>query len=201
MSDSLKLLGVVLCGGKSTRMGRNKAELPHPAGGSYLEFAIRRLHPLCDQVCIAGDNAAVQSTEAFAQTTVLRDPVVDAGPVAGLAAAMAFARQHAHDAILLTPVDTPLLTTHHLQELSVAANQNRDQLICAISHDRGRRQPLLAIYPAHFESMIEALLRSPDRSLDRWIDSQTYVAVPLPAVACQNINTPEDHQRACEISL
>lgn len=57
--ETFDLLGVVLAGGKSSRMGVDKATLPHSVGAagrglSYLDYAVERLRPLVQRVAVSG---------------------------------------------------------------------------------------------------------------------------------------------------
>ena len=64
-----RLLGVVLCGGRSSRMGQDKAMLPHPSGGTFATHAADRLAKICDQVCISGESVEI------AGVSLIEDPV------------------------------------------------------------------------------------------------------------------------------
>lgn len=203
---SSRLLGVVLCGGRSSRMGRDKASLPHPQGGSFLQHAITRLTGLCDRVAVSG------ATEEQHNAIPLPDPIAHRGPATGIATALRFASAHGCQGCLITPIDMPLLTRADLQLLCLVWQQvgtltvahsapllSHTSQPCDRSHNTtpsgeptGSLEPLVAIYPTALAEQLDLLAASEDRSLMRWILSRPFEAVKLPAVSCRNINTPDD---------
>ena len=177
-----RLLGVVLCGGKSSRMGVDKAGLPHPAGGSFLEFAVRRADSVCDSVCVSGD---CQSNHPF---EVIADFAAHQGPVVGIAASLQVADQRGYEACLVTPVDTPLLAVENLVDLVDDWTATRELTIAKTLSP----QPLIGIYPTTLAGPLRQLAHSDDRSLMHWLEGQHHRCVALPEQVCRNINTPED---------
>src|SRR5207253_10664128 len=80
------LFGLVLAGGRSTRMGRDKAALPYADGTPQLERAMRLLAPHVVRafVSVRSDQADDPVRARFAQ---IRDREANLGPIAGLLAA------------------------------------------------------------------------------------------------------------------
>jgi molybdenum cofactor guanylyltransferase len=100
MSMKLPIHGFVLAGGRSSRMGRDKALLPF-CGRPMVEIAVTTLAAVCEHVSIAGNRDDLQE---FAP--VVHETRCDEGPVAGIEAGM-----RACDSAwaLFMPVDLPLL--------------------------------------------------------------------------------------------
>jgi molybdopterin-guanine dinucleotide biosynthesis protein A len=183
---SPRLLGVVLCGGRSKRMGSDKARLVHATGISFLEHAAARVADVCDDVRLCGH------PRAECQYPRLEDTVAFQGPLTGIINALTFADHHALDGCLVTPLDMPHLTADDLRKLRTIWQQSPDQLVCAVSEDEIRIQPLVAIYPTRLKEAISQLARSEHRSLRRWIAQQDHLEVTLEPSACHNVNNPED---------
>lgn len=168
-----ELLGVVLAGGRSRRMGRDKALLAF-GGGTLLQHQVRLLEPLCVRVVVSG---------AYAGFDCIADARPDAGPLAGLLAAGAIWR----GAVLALPVDMPLMSAEALAELAQAA-----QAAYFDGH------PLPAFFPdaAALAAAADALLAGDDRSvraLHRQLRSR---ALPVrEPTAFSNTNTPMDWRR------
>ena len=76
---SSNLLGVVLCGGQSSRMGQEKSQLEHPQGGTFLQLALKRLKDICHDVIIAGTPPGTEpgadTGAANSESPALEDPV------------------------------------------------------------------------------------------------------------------------------
>lgn len=182
-----QLLGIVLCGGRSSRMRCDKASLSHPAGGTFLQHAVDRLIGLCGKVAVSG-----QPTAGFTGP-VIQDPVAHRGPATGIATVLRFAIENCFDACLVTPVDMPFLTSQDLARLRDAWQQHQQsRLCCAVSSGDDRLQPLVAIYPTAFAPTIQQLADSEDRSLMRWMQVQKPLTITLSMESCRNINAPED---------
>ena len=181
MSGSL--LGVVLCGGQSTRMGQEKAALVHAKFDTFLEHAIALLEPLCREVVVSGKTSVVHS-----KPTVF-DAVGHQGPIQGISASLRYAAENNASAVLVIAVDMPDLTIDDLKQI-VDTWKLSPQLTVASS---GRVEPLAAIYPVSNLLDIEACIDRGQRSLTRWIESTPHQKVVLPCGACRNVNTPDDY--------
>lgn len=128
---------VILAGGRSTRMGRDKA---------FLKFHGRPL--LARQIalaCALGPVEVLISGRADADFTefgcpVIHDRVPDAGPLAGIAAALENARA---PLVLVLAVDLPHLTPAVLERVQAAAGESRGVVPRLV----GRIEPLAALYP------------------------------------------------------
>ena len=102
MYEPLPISGYVLAGGRSSRMGRNKALLGL-AGKPLIEHAVIKLRRICAEMAILSSSAEL---ERFAP--VVADLHPGCGPMSGLEAALAHAR---HDWSLVVPVDVPFVPT------------------------------------------------------------------------------------------
>lgn len=107
MYDPLAISGYVLAGGRSSRMGRDKALL-ELAGKSLVEHALTKLRRLCRQVAVLSNHAEM---ERFAP--VVGDLHPGCGPMSGLEAALAHS---SYDWTLVLPVDVPFVPTMLLYE-------------------------------------------------------------------------------------
>ena len=189
-NSDLHLLGIVLCGGQSKRMGRDKAELKTRSGMTFLDHAYQRLIECCGAVCLSGSNPR--------ETRYMRiaDPPESYGPISGLYASLDFAMVQGYDAVVFTPVDTPFLTVDDIGKLVDAFRADPGNVVCAINESNVTTsiEPLIAVYPASFATIILHALRQSQYSLQRVLAAQAITRVPLSAIACRNINTPSDLQ-------
>ena len=206
--------GVVLCGGQSQRMGSDKAALPHPTGGNYLEYAINRLLVLCDCVVVAGrqhmkptDNAALATAIDHQRVVCLPDAEPQLGPLAGVVGAMQFVLQRSpqveagkgsldSSALIVTPVDMPALATEDLQSLwrSWCEEVDRQQPTVA-TFDGQQIEPLVGVYPLGLSDELREWLTTASRSLWRWLQQRPHHLCQLSPTAAANINTPSERKR------
>lgn len=120
------MIGVVLAGGASKRMGQDKAEVV-VAGRPMISWVIEALDPVVDRVLVAGRPAGWDGRES------LSDPDGMAGPLAGLASALRLGQP-----VLLVAVDQPWLRTATLAQLAaigetaVPVQGETRQVTCAL---------------------------------------------------------------------
>lgn len=106
MSARLPVHGFVLAGGKSSRMGQDKALLQF-RGRPMVEIAVEKLRSFCAAVSIVGER---EDLEGFAP--VVRGEREGAGPAAGIEAGL---RASTQDWAMYLPVDVPLLSAELLR--------------------------------------------------------------------------------------
>ncbi len=191
MSAALAPLhGLVLAGGASRRMGQDKAALPLH-GRPQLEWALELLARHCERV-YTSIRAGQQDDPVRRGHPVIIDVHDGAGPIAGIAAAQ---QAHPEHAWLVLACDLPFVDDASLAHL-VGKRDGRPVVAYASSHD-GLPEPLCAIYePASRAGVLEAIASG--RNCPRKYIIGTRVALlrqPDP-VALENINTPEELQRA-----
>jgi molybdopterin-guanine dinucleotide biosynthesis protein A len=143
---------VILAGGKSSRMGRDKAFL-EISGQTLLARQIQTVRAAgATEIFISGRANADYS--AFG-CLVLKDNFPDAGPLAGIEAALAAAT---HPLLLVLAVDMPRVNVEFLRRL--AADCLADCGI--IPKSQNGIEPLAAFYPKSAQSLAETLLRADD---------------------------------------
>jgi len=172
-------LGVVLAGGRSRRMGRDKALLDWQ-GRTLLEHAVARF-------AAAGIAPVVVSGERPAQAGI-PDTHAEAGPLAGL---LAVARAHPGRWLVAVPVDMPLLPAAWLAQLA------REGAHAQAAHYADAPLPLAFRASPEVVAGLQAQLDDPQapRSLHRWLaglDARRLVSGANAVTALANANTPED---------
>lgn len=105
--DVPPLGGYVLAGGRSSRMGRDKALLPL-AGKPLVERAARKLQRLCAKVRVLSGNS-----ELAVYAPLVRDNFADSGPLGGIEAALLDSELAWN---LILPVDMPFVPTRLLED-------------------------------------------------------------------------------------
>jgi len=131
--------GYVLAGGKSTRMGRDKALL-ELAGKPLVLHAVTKLQRLCAEVSILGSNP-----ELGAYAPLVRDLHDECGPMAGIEAALLNSPYHWN---LILPVDVPFLPTFLLDNWlwSVLHEPIGDLKLSMLAVDNVRHPALLIVH-------------------------------------------------------
>ena len=175
-------------------MGRDKAMLPHPQGGTWLEQSLRLLASLnapislfsCHQQHLQMGVSLAPSLAVPLQP--IAEPQPQRGPLLALARLM---QHHCQEQLLLCPVDMPCLTQPTLEQLLFAAGDGNE---IVTAHDGQRDQPLLGLYPAsgrYRQSLRQSLDQGNFKLLD-WLDEVGHRSVRLPAKQLRNANRPED---------
>ncbi len=102
----MKISAVIIAGGRSTRMGREKA-LIELAGNPIIQWIIDRVAPQVRTLAINA-NGNSQRYKAFG-LPVVPDVIGAGSPLAGLHAALSWGAAHGCDAVVTVPSDSPFL--------------------------------------------------------------------------------------------
>jgi molybdopterin-guanine dinucleotide biosynthesis protein A len=205
LSPCLGKAAIILCGGESKRMGRDKATLPFGSDETMLQRVVRLVGAAvaADRIlCVAAPGQWLPQLPA--QVRVIYDPVPHLGPLAGLAAGLAAIEQEA-DVAYVTGCDMPFLEPAFVARMfDLLADYE-----IAAPHDGERWHPLSAVYRMNLRSQVEALRSAGIRSLVALIESSRTRRVAMselrdvdPALlSLTAFNTPEEFQRAGERAI
>jgi molybdenum cofactor guanylyltransferase len=181
----MTIIGVVLAGGKSRRMGAgDKAELLL-GGRRLIDWAVERLSPQTDTLIISG-----ASDYGLAFDVVGDQGDAGAGPLAGVHAALSWTRQYSPDAagIVTVPVDGPFFPSNLVDRLSGEG--------AALVETADGLQPTFAYWPKGALGALEKLMakgepgavrdfaKSIDARIIRFDDASHFF----------NINTTQDYE-------
>jgi molybdenum cofactor guanylyltransferase len=181
--------GFILAGGKSSRLGVDKAFLEFQ-GRTLLERAIETLQVVCNTVTIVGNPAKFASYGA-----VVTDAYTDCGPLGGIHAALA---QSSSEMNFVMAVDMPFVSREFLSFLRTTAMAS-DALVVVPRTSKGF-QPLCALYRRDFGAPAEAALRAGKYKIDavfpsvavRVINEEDLLKGGFTERIFLNINTPDD---------
>ncbi|HKZ74793.1 MAG TPA: MoaD family protein [Steroidobacteraceae bacterium] len=183
------LYGLVLAGGRSSRMQRDKATLAYH-GGTQLECAMALVGAHVERafVSVRADQTGDPVRARFAQIV---DRRADLGPIAGIAAAQA---EHPHAAWLVIACDLPFLDSSTVKHLVWARQAGRQATAYRSSHD-GLPEPLCAIYEPASREAIEAYVQAGGRCPRKFLVQADAALLDEPNPrALDNINTPEEYR-------
>jgi molybdenum cofactor guanylyltransferase len=188
---SAPLYGLLLTGGRSKRMQRDKAALEY-AGQSQLERAARLLEPLVARLFVSVRPDQLQDPQR-ARYACIADRQPDLGPIGGLHAAL-----HAHPqaAWLVLACDLPFLDAATLQQLIAARDPLRLATAFRSSHD-GKPEPLCAVYEPHARAAIDNWIAGGERCPRGFLAQADVALLDLRAPqALDNINTAAEYREA-----
>ncbi|MCO6052149.1 molybdenum cofactor guanylyltransferase MobA [Mesorhizobium sp. RP14(2022)] len=187
----MRIAGVVLAGGRSSRMGFDKA-FATLRGEPLLARAVRRLQVQVEAVAV-NSNADHDRFLALG-LPILPDTVPDhPGPLAGILASLEWASSRA-DAVVTVAVDTPFFPDDLIAKL---AEDGVDQAAVAATN---RLHPTFALWPTYVRERLPCFLREDEkRRVTGFLDLIGFRTVTWPAVPNDpffNINTPDDLRAA-----
>ena len=183
------MTGIVLAGGKSRRMGQDKAQL-RLCGRTLLELQSEKLRLLgTDEILISG-------APQLPGTRAVPDRFPGCGPLAGLEACL---REAGSETCVILCVDVPLVPVSLLRELIRV--QRRTGCDAAIAEHGGLWEPLIGVYRSALAGRAESLLREDRRSVRALLEcaDTRLVSFPGDARLLLNCNAPEDYARLLEL--
>lgn len=185
------ITGLVLAGGRGSRMGGADKGLQNHRGMPLALHALLRLQPQVGSVMISA-NRNIGAYEAMG-APVWPDPIEGyAGPLAGLLAGLEYAET---GWLVTVPCDTPDFPENLVQRLATAASEQGADIAMVVTTEDGqlRRQPVFCLLRTELlESLVE-FLHSGERKIDKWTARHRTAEVVFDdAAAFFNANTIEE---------
>ena len=187
------LFGLVLAGGASTRMQRDKANLKYH-GATQLEWAVEQLGRTCAAtfVSVRPDQ---RDDAVRAQFPQIVDRQPGAGPLAGISAAL---QEHPKAAWLVLACDLPFLTEGTLRDLVARRDPQRIATAYRSAHD-SLPEPLCAIWEPRAREPVLAYMTQGKHCPRKFLINSDVRLLDLPdARALDNVNTQAEFSAASE---
>ena len=182
------LAGVVLAGGESRRMGRDKATLPGPGGATTLaDYVVGIVAQRCDPVFVMA--APGQPVPAL-QARVIRDEERGLGPLPATGRGLRAAAEAGARLAFVCAVDMPLLAVELIDDLVHLANETNAEVVLPWD---GRSHYLAAVYRTDLADRIDALVAAGERKMSALIDASDAQQIVLSdSRPLTNVNTDAD---------
>ena len=199
---------LLLAGGKSSRMGRDKSALPvngEPLWQRQLAV-LRATEPA--EIFISGK---CDGPYADCGVEILLDEIPDCGPLGGIATAL---RRCKSERLLVLAVDMPAMTADFLRALLDESQRTAMGVVPSVAapvraqarirtspgeNDGGQLEPLAAVYPRAAFDVAEECLRAGERRLEKFVRDaaalgllRVHEAAGDEAALFENWNSPED---------
>ena len=180
------ITGIVLAGGKGSRMGHVDKGLQPLHGQPMVAHVLARLTPQVAEVIInANQNQAAY--ERFGHRVVADEIGGFAGPLAGLHAGLKAAT---HPLVVTVPCDSPFLPADLVSRM-ISSLKGND---LAVAKTGNQAHPVFALMKRDVRESLEAFLASGGRKIDAWYAALKVVEVGFDdeADAFRNINTLDE---------
>lgn len=185
------IVGLILAGGLSRRMGGGDKALSSLGGRTILQRVTDRLAAETESLLL---NANGDTTRLGSTLTVVPDAMPDnPGPLAGLLAGLDHVAAHRPGAewVLAVPGDCPFLPP----DLAPRLLAERGSAPAAIAVSGGRDHPVIGLWRVAARGPLRYLLESGERRAGRFVDLAGAARVEWPAAPYDpffNVNTPDD---------
>ena len=201
MTDKLmeRICGVILAGGASSRMGAEKA-FSALSGRPMIAHVIERLAPQVDQLVISANGAPARFA-AFG-LPLLADPIAEPGaerqgPLAGLLAALRYAKAEGFAALVTAPADAPFLPASLISRLCAAHSSHH--LVC-LARSASGLEPLFGLWRTAALAGAETAFVHGERAMHRLAASLGYAEAAFTsegdAIGFANVNSPTELEEA-----
>lgn len=183
-----EISGFILAGGKSSRMGRDKALLEFQ-GQTLLAHMLELIKPFCASTFISGNNPEYQQF-GF---EIIPDIYADKGPISGIFSILSFSQSEWN---LIVSVDVPMVNPELL--LHLIENRNSYDAVVPV-HSQGT-EPLIALYHKHIIPVIQEMIQANDYKLMNLIRRINTNHLDCNELICRyphlflNVNKLDDYQ-------
>lgn len=178
---------VILSGGKSSRMGSCKAELPW-GEKTLVEHQADKIMSLG-----IGDIMVSGYSKPVAGTRYVPDIYPAKGPLGGIHACLCTAKR---SACFVISVDAPLFSPDEMK-LLINAHLEGSRPITVAEHC-GRLEPLIGVYDSCLSDAAESVLQSANTSVKHLLDQIGFAVCEFPdANSVRNCNTPDEYNKLC----
>jgi molybdopterin-guanine dinucleotide biosynthesis protein A len=186
--------GIILCGGRSSRMGLPKLSLPF-GPEMMLERIVRLVGQVCDPIVVVA--AEGQELPPLARSVIVaRDLRPERGPLEGLRAGLS-ALPAEVAATYVTSCDVPLLVPRFIERMF----ELLDDHSAAVPVSAGYHHPLAAVYRPTIVGVIDELIAADrmrpaflfDIVSTRRVEERELIDVDPQLVTLKNLNRPEDY--------
>jgi molybdopterin-guanine dinucleotide biosynthesis protein A len=192
--------GVILAGGRATRMGGGDKGRLVVSGRPLIGHVIDRLSGQVDGLALNANGDAARWDDLG--LPVLPDADDERpGPLAGVLAGLDWAAGQGAEAIVTAAADTPFLPQDLVSRLRAAAGPSGLALAATREDGRVWPQPTFGLWPVALRDDLRAALADGTRKILRWTDRHgAGLAIWEEAAPFFNVNTPEDLARAEALS-
>ena len=181
----MKIGCVILAGGKSSRMGTDKALLKYQ-GNTILSHLQQTFQNFEER--LLSRNLTSSTCDNWIQISDLHQGI---GPMGGIHSALTYAQS---DALVVCACDTPYITQALIDKL-IQTYHGEDVLLVKTSDER--LHPLCGIYHKRILPSLESHIKDGHYRLMKWIETLHYSIIPLDedeSALLVNFNTPEDYE-------
>jgi molybdenum cofactor guanylyltransferase len=180
MFDGKQISGIILSGGKSSRMGRDKA-LIRFRGKLLINYATELMHELADEIIISTNNEDYKKLNF----PIVADNYKNVGPLGGIEASL---RLSGNKLNLIAPCDNPFLT----KELFHLLLNKIDGFDAAVPRNpKGKIEPLTACYSKEVLPVIVEQIEKGDFKVQNFL-KQIRTAYVDTNYTFENFNAPGD---------
>lgn len=198
VTEPASLAGVVLAGGASLRMGRDKATMPVPAALldsndrseapiTMVERVVRVVGQRCQPVFVV---AAPGQSLPDLPARVVRDDVRGVGPLLATGRGLRAAAEAGAKRAFLSAADMPLLTADVIDLLEARAIELDADVVLPWD---GRDHYLAAVYRTELADQVDALVAAGERSMRALVDRVDAQRIVIPeSRSLTNLNSDAD---------
>jgi molybdopterin-guanine dinucleotide biosynthesis protein A len=191
------IAGIILAGGRSRRMGREKALIPL-GGAPVIAHVAARLGPQVAKLAVSANGDAARLV--FLDAPALPDVVGvqgEEGPLAGVLTGLRWAAAEGFGSLALAPSDAPFLPLDLVSRLAEGAAVD----VISVAESQRGTEPLFSLWPIAALAEVERAFAAGERSPRRLIQSLPHRFVRFGADPTRpdpflNLNTPEDVETA-----
>ena len=187
-ASSQQITGIILSGGRGSRMGGVDKGFAELDGQPFIELAIKRLKPQVDNLIISA-NREIERYSKFGYP-VIRDTQGDyAGPLSGIASALFHART---GLAMIVPCDMPYLPSDLVERMRIKLEHGNAE-VC-LADDGTNLHPVICLIKTELLEQLVSDIEAGERKTGLWMKQRNYVTEDFSDCSAdfRNINTKEE---------
>jgi len=180
-----KLPAIIFAGGKSSRMGRDKALLPFAQYRSLSEFQYQKLSILFDTVYLS-----TKENKFDFECPILKDAYKESSPLVGIVTLFETLKD---EAVFILSVDAPFVDKEIIDTLIKSYNENPTFAAIIAKSPKGL-EPLCGIYTRAILPLAKSYLANNRHKLTKLLEESNSKFIPFQSMKpFTNLNTPEEY--------